>query len=141
MKKLIAVLLIAVLTAALLCACGKSDEELSEARKDYPGTYLYENNTIRERSSRTLTISEDGTYLYVRVSTLPGKDGTFSGTWTIDSEGYILLKAESGQISKGLLSEDRMLLDVSDLSGGEDTVGDGIYRYQIPQDPATPDAG
>lgn len=143
MKKLIAILLAAVLSAALLCACREFAQEPTEFRNDYPGTYRYENNTIRERSSRVLTVNEDGTYTYVRVSTMEEKNGTFTGTWTIDREGYIVLKGDiSGLTSRGSLSDDTLKLNIADVGHGEDTVGDGIYQYQYPEpNQATPDAG
>lgn len=142
MKRLIAILAIALTAMLLLCACGDADQDPTEAKNNYPGTYVYENSTIRERSSRTLTINEDGTYTYIRVSTMPEKNGSFTGTWTIDEDGYILLRGDlSGLTSRGELSEDTLLLNISDFGHAEDTVGDGIYWYQFPENQATPDAG
>lgn len=142
MKRLIAILMMTVLVAAALCACGEPEPKTKDTDK-YPGTYVYENSTMREISTRTLTVKEDGTYTYVRVSSIEEKNGHFSGKWTVDQEGYIILTGDiSGKTSRGLLSEDTLSLDIADLGHGEDTVGDGIYRYQFQQkSEATPDAG
>ena len=142
MKRWIAMLMIAVTAALLLCACGSADQEPTVPVNKYPGVYVLENSTIRERSTRTLTVNEDGTYTYERVSTMDSLNGTFTGTWTVDEEGYLVLKSDgSGLTSRAMLSTDTLKLNVADLSNGNDTVGNGIYQYQFPPKQATPDAG
>ena len=134
MKKTIAILLITLLTAALLCACGET-KKVVEKTEDYPGTYVYTNNTLRENSRRVLTINEDGTYLYVRESSIEEYNGTYTGKWSVDEQGYIIMTGDlTGKKSQGYLTGDSLKLNVSDLENGDDTVGNGVYLYQFPEE-------
>ena len=141
MKRITAVLLIPVLLAALLCACAVMEQQEPTENENFPGTYVYENITMREFTIRTVVIDPDGTYTYNVISTYEDLNGAFTGTWFIDEEGYIILTGDlSGLTSRGRLSADTLLLDIADIDHGKDTVGDGIYKYQFPEDEATPDA-
>lgn len=138
MKRVIALLIISALLAAVLCACGGTAEPEPTQSNDYPGTYVYENTTMREISIRTVVIDPDGTYTYSRLSTYEELNGSYTGTWTIDEEGYIILTGDrSGLYSRGKLSEDTLRLDIADVGHGDDTVGDGIYQYQFPEEEET----
>lgn len=134
MLKRIAAFLLIVVTAAALCACNEKKPEDKTA--DYPGTYVYSNSTLREKSSRTLTLNVDGTYSYTRESTLYiNQNGTFTGRWEADEEGVVTFTADgSGKISRGKLSEDSERFDIADIDNAEDTVGSGIYTYQYPDE-------
>lgn len=134
MLKRITAALLVILLAAALCSCQKQ-EKVVEKTEDYPGTYVYTNSTLRENSKRVLTINEDGTYLYVRESSLEDQSGTYSGKWSIDERGYIIMVGNlSGKKSEGFLSEDSLMLNVADLENGDDTVGNGVYLYQYPEE-------
>lgn len=140
MKRIAAILLISALLAALLCACAGTAVQEPTEPIDYTGTYVYQNTTMREISIRTVTVNPDGTYTYTRVSTFGELNGEYSGTWIVDEEGYIIFTGSiSGLTSRGKLSDDTLLLDIADVGHGEDTIGDGIYQYQFPEDEETPD--
>ena len=125
MKKLIALLLIAVLTAALLCACG---EEALTVDPKYVRTYVYDNSSMDEQTTREITLYSNGTYIYTRESTNEDLTGEFAGIWGVNSKGIIIFTAnESGKTSEGTPSEDGMTLNLADIGRAIDTIGSGIY--------------
>ena len=131
MKKLIAVLLLAVMTAALLCACG--EEELTIDPK-YVRTYVYDNSSMDEQTTREITLYDNGTYVYTRDSSLDGNSGEFPGMWGVNRKGIIIFTGnESGGTSEGTPSEDGMTLNIADISRADDTIGSGIYKRKTNQ--------
>ena len=124
MKRIIAFVLIAVMVAGLLCACG---EELAVDAK-FVGTYSFTQSTMHENATRTLTLYEDGTYLYSRLSDYEGRTGDYTGKWGVKGDGTVVLTADiSGKTSEATMRSDGRSLNIADLGRVEDTVGDGIY--------------
>lgn len=125
MKKLIAILMIALLTAALLSACG---EDALVINPKYVRTYVYDNSSMDEQTTREITLYENGTYIYTRSSTVEDLSGEFAGIWGVNRRGIIIFTAnESGKTSEGTPSKDGMTLNIADIGQDNDTIGSGIY--------------
>ena len=126
MKRLLAIIIAAVLLGGLLCACGGSETLTVDPK--FVGAYSFSQSTMSENAIRTVTLYEDGTYTYSRLSDYEGRTGEFTGTWGVNSKGVCILTADiSGKTSEATMRSDGRSLNMADIGRDEDTVGDGIY--------------
>ncbi len=82
LKRVMALVLVAVICCAFLCACGISEEE---AVGTWTGSYTYNGNDF----SVAFVLSADGTYSEATIKN-GSLNGTEKGTWEVDGGKVVL---------------------------------------------------